>query len=104
MLRIPFKVVFFASLFGSCVLAKTAYSQVAPVVAPPVPASYNGQPNPEDPALSAEQSPIAEALDSLMHLHLFDNKTVPSQRPINKYGYRHDEVPRFSDSEKKGLS
>jgi membrane-bound lytic murein transglycosylase D len=97
MLRIPSKIVFFVAFLG-CSVAESAYSQVNPAVSVPAPAQNNDQFNPEDYALSAEQSPIAAALDSLMHLQLFSDRIVQSQRPINKYGYRHDEVPRFSDS------
>jgi len=51
-----------------------------------------------DSGWMAEQSPIAEALDSLMHQQFFAETTTPSRRTINKYGYQPDEVPRFSDS------
>ena len=97
MLKIFLKGAFFAAVLG-CIAPNSVYAQVAPGSSVEQTPLQWSQKNPGDSTLLAEQIPIAEALDSLMHLHLFDNKIVPSQRPINKYGYRQDEVPRFSDS------
>ncbi len=97
MLKIFLKSAFFVAVLGFMAL-ETAFAQVAPMTSATETALHLGQKNLGDSSLLAEQWPIAEALDSLMQLHLFDNKIVPSQRPINKYGYRPDEVPRFSDS------